>query len=131
MPTAAATPSTRAFLASSVPAAIPSLAPWPTETHFFDKLADDALRERERVRQRAEEIDLAELDPVVAQERVRGRRVEGEIGQGELQQIVDPGEFVRLAANRSRARPDVSDRRGPRARSAGSTRTSLPATAPG
>jgi L-Ala-D/L-Glu epimerase len=24
-------------------AAIPSLAPWPTETHFFDKLADDAF----------------------------------------------------------------------------------------
>jgi L-alanine-DL-glutamate epimerase-like enolase superfamily enzyme len=24
-------------------AAVPSLAPWPTETHFFDKLADDVL----------------------------------------------------------------------------------------
>jgi L-alanine-DL-glutamate epimerase-like enolase superfamily enzyme len=24
-------------------AAIPSLAPWPSETHFFDKLADDAF----------------------------------------------------------------------------------------
>jgi L-alanine-DL-glutamate epimerase-like enolase superfamily enzyme len=24
-------------------AAIPHLAPWPTETHFFDKLADDAF----------------------------------------------------------------------------------------
>ena len=24
-------------------AAIPSLAPWPTETHFFDKLGDDVF----------------------------------------------------------------------------------------
>jgi L-alanine-DL-glutamate epimerase-like enolase superfamily enzyme len=24
-------------------AAIPSLAPWPTETHFFDKLGDDTF----------------------------------------------------------------------------------------
>ena len=24
-------------------AAIPNLAPWPTETHFFDKLSDDAF----------------------------------------------------------------------------------------
>ena len=51
--------------------------------------------------ERADEVDLPELDAVVAEDRVRRRHVEEEIGQRELQQIVDAGEFFRFASNRS------------------------------
>ena len=38
-------------------AAIPSLAPWPTETHFFDKLGDDAFAGEFTLRRRHHHAD--------------------------------------------------------------------------
>jgi hypothetical protein len=43
--------------------------------------------------ERADEIGFPDLDAVVAEDRVCRRRVEEEIGQRELQQVVDAGEF--------------------------------------
>src|SRR5207248_830586 len=51
--------------------------------------------------QRADKIGLAEVDAIVAQDVVRRRGVEVEVRKRELHQIIDAGEFLRLAANRA------------------------------
>ena len=49
--------------------------------------------------ERSDVIGFPEFDAVVAEDRVCGRRVKEEIGQRELQQIVDAGEFFRFSAD--------------------------------